>query len=399
MFYGRWQEELGGGTGVILKGPLAKLGWAVRTRKLSGYGSYIRHRGPDGPVADAPPTGLTYAAAGVDRSEVRHALHQLLGAIRYRPPPSHGRAIDLRGHYAGLVRIGHETLAVTTDTVGTKSLLAGEVGSWEEVGEDLVAVNANDLAAVGARPSAFVDCLSIPKPDSERFAAIGRGIERGLRAAGMTLLGGETAVVPEIVGAYDLGGTALGFYPRGRTPITGKTIRAGDSILGIPSSGLHANGFTLVRRLLREKAVSLTAPRPGGERAIGTELLTPTRTYVSITEAVAGLGDVHGFAHISGGGVRNLLRLHPGLSFILDRWPEPSTLFDWIAELGNVAPRELYQTFNMGVGFVIVAGRRGRSELLRRLARAGAPDVLEIGHVERGAGVHLPGLNLDYDEY
>jgi phosphoribosylformylglycinamidine cyclo-ligase len=350
-------------------------------------------------VARPSDTGWTYARSGVDRKSVAESLARLLAQIQTRPSPAHGRAVDLPGHYAGLIRIGRETIAVTTDTVGTKGLLAAEVGAWEGVGEDIVGVNVNDLASVGARPSALVDTLSLSAPDPGVFEQIGRGLARGLRTSGMTLLGGETAVVPELVHGYDLGGTAIGFFPRGRRPVTGAAIRPGDVLIGIPSSGLHANGFTLVRRLLKEGHVDLTAPRPGGRGPIGIELLEPTRIYSPQSEALADRPEVQGFAHLSGGGVRNLARLNGRVAFVLDRWPEIPGLFGWVQSLGGVAPIEMFQTFNMGIGFVVVVRRLHLAETLRRLARSGAPDAAVIGHVERGRGVRLPGPKLEYSGY
>jgi phosphoribosylformylglycinamidine cyclo-ligase len=350
-------------------------------------------------VVPAEPAGWTYARSGVDRGAVSEALARLLAEVRTRGPTSHGRPVELSGHFAGLIRIGRETIAITTDTVGTKSLLAAEVGAWEGVGEDLVAVNANDLAAVGARPSALVDCLSIPEPSPEVFAAIGRGLERGLRRAGMSLLGGETAVVPEIVKGYDLGGTAIGFFPRGRRPVTGARLRPGDLLIGVPSSGVHANGLTLVRRLLKERSVDLTQPRPGGMQPIGLELLRPTRIYTDVSEALAGDTGVRGFAHLSGGGVRNLVRLNPRVRFVLDAWPETPPLFRWIAELGGVAPVQMFETFNMGIGFVIAVRAKRWPLLARRLARAGVPDALPIGRIAKGRGVTVPAYGLEYAGY
>lgn len=335
----------------------------------------------------------------MDRSAVSASLARLLAQVRDRPGPSHGRALDLPGHYAGLLRIGRETLAITTDTVGTKGLLAAEVGEWEGVGEDIVAVNVNDLASVGARPSALVDTISLPSPAPAVFEQLGRGLNRGLKTAGMTLLGGETAVVPELVRGYDLGGTAIGFFPRGRRPVTGASIRPGDIVLGIPSSGVHANGFTLVRRLLREHSIDLARPRPGGPGPVGRELLTPTRIYSPTTEALAGRAEVQGFAHLSGGGIRNLVRLNARVAFVLDRWPRAPSLYDWLRELGGIAPRELFQTFNMGIGFVVVVRPSHLSETLRRMARSGAADAIAIGHVERGRGVHLPAGGVEFSDY
>ena len=346
-----------------------------------------------------PAGGWSYARAGVDRAPVAEALRRLLGEVRFRPPPTSGRRLPLEGHYAGLVRIGHETLAITTDTVGTKTVLAEQRDRWEEVGEDVVAVNVNDLASVGARPAGFVDCISVARVEPERFAAIGRGIDRGLRQARCHLLGGETAVVPDLLTGVDLGGTAFGFYPRGRRPVTGARIRPGDRIVGIPSSGLHANGLTLVRKLLAERHLALDRPRPGATVPLGRELLAPTRIYVGASEALAARPELTGLAHLSGGGVRNLIRLRPGVQFLLDAWPPVPPLFGFLAQAGGIAPDEMFQTFNMGIGFVAVVRPTHLSELLRRLARAGAPDARPIGRVAPGRGVALPELGLRYEAY
>jgi phosphoribosylformylglycinamidine cyclo-ligase len=345
------------------------------------------------------PAGWTYSRAGVDRGAVSTALAALLAETRYRPPTSHGRVLDLPGHYAGLVRIGRETLAITTDTVGTKTLLAEEVGQWEGVGEDLVQVNVNDLAAVGARPSVLVDCVLCARPDPGVFAQIGEGIGRGLRRGRIALVGGETAVVPDIVRGTDLGGTAVGFFPRGRRPVTGARIRVGDVLLGIPSNGFHANGYTLVRRLLREANVDLTKPRRGGTFPLGEELLRPGRIYVDASEALADRATTHAFAHLSGGGVRNLARLHGGVRFELDTWPDPDPLTEWVRDLGSIAPVELYQTFNTGVGFVAVVAASAVKSSLEALRRAGVRDARRVGSVVRGRGVVLPRETVAYSGY
>jgi phosphoribosylformylglycinamidine cyclo-ligase len=351
-------------------------------------------------MADAAEgTGWTYAKSGVDLPARAVALRELLRSVRSRAPPSHGRPVPAPGHFAGLIRIGRETIAVTTDTVGTKVLLAEQLDRWEEVGEDTVAVNVNDLAAVGARAAGLVDTILVAEPSPARFRAIGRGMDRGLRAAECTLLGGETAVVPAIVRGTDLGGTAVGFFPRGRRPVLGGSIRPGDRVLGIPSTGLHANGFTLVRRLLEERSVDLTLPRPGARGPVGPELLAATRIYSRAADALADRPEVHGFAQLSGGGVRNLPRLRPGAEFVLDRWPEVPALFRWVQSLGAVTDEEMFQTFNMGIGFAVVVGREHLAETRRRLARAGAPDAVEIGHVTRGSGVSVPAHGVRYEGY
>jgi phosphoribosylformylglycinamidine cyclo-ligase len=346
-----------------------------------------------------PARTRSYAASGVDLAARARALGRLLRAARYRAPSSHGRPIAAPGHYAGLVRIARETIAITTDTVGTKVLLAEQVGRWEEVGEDLVAVNVNDLAAVGARPAAVVDTVLCGSADGDLFEGIGRGIARGLAAARCSLVGGETALVGEVVRGIDLGATAVGFFPARRRPVLGNGIRPGDRLLGLPASGLHANGFTLVRRLLREAKVRLDVPRAGSSRPLGRELLTPTRTYSELVDAVADLRTVVGLAHISGGGVRNLTRLSSRVRFVLDAWPAVPSLFSWVQQLGGLSDREMFQTFNMGVGFVLVVRPDAEAAVRRRLLRAGSPGAPVVGHVTRGRGVEVVTHGLRYGGY
>jgi len=278
-------------------------------------------------------------------------------------------------------------------------LLAEQVGRWEEVGEDIVAVNVNDLAAVGARPAALVDTILCDQPRPKVFRAIGRGLGRGLREAQCALLGGETAVVPDMVHGIDLGATALGFFPGRRAPVSGAGIRPGDVVVGIPSNGLHANGFTLVRRLLDASDVDLRAPRPGGRGPVGTELLVPTRIYTRPADAVADDPGVGGLAHLSGGGVRNLVRLRPGVSFVLDHWPEVPGVFRWLQKLGSIPEAEMFQTFNMGVGFAVIVRPRRFAQVKSKLARVGVHDAIRIGHVERGDGVTVPQFGLRYEGY
>jgi phosphoribosylformylglycinamidine cyclo-ligase len=335
----------------------------------------------------------------VDRGSISEALRALLAETGYRPPATSGRRLDLPGHYAGLVRIGRETIAITTDTVGTKVRLAEELGEWEGVGEDIVQVNVNDLAAVGARPSVLVDTILCEVPNPKVFAAIGRGLGRGLRKGQISLAGGETAVVPELVRGTDLGGTAVGFFPHGRRPVTGERVRLGDVVLGIPARGFHANGFTLIRRLLRTRRVNLRRARPGGPGPVGSELLRPGRIYVGASEAVAALPSTHGLAHISGGGVRNLVRLRDDVRFELDRWPAPRGEYEWLRELGDLERSEMYQTFNMGIGFVAVVAAPSVEITKLRLSKAGFADVRAVGRVVRGTGVSLPHLGLEYSGY
>ncbi len=340
-----------------------------------------------------------YARAGVDRKATSEAVEALLRGARSTAPAGNGRQLPAPGHYAGLLEIGGTTVAMTTDTVGTKVLLAEATDRWEEIGEDIVGVNVNDLSSVGARPVALVDTLLCPAPDRRRLAALGKGLARGLKKSGCHLLGGETAIVPDLVKGFDAGGTALGYFPGGRPPVLGDRIAAGDVVIGFRSDGFHANGFTLVRSLLAREGVDLRRRRPGARVPLAEELLKPTRIYTRPVEAIADDPAVHGLAHISGGGVRNLTRIAHKLRFDLDRWPAPAGLFEWIVDLGDLDLSEAYETFNMGIGFVAVVAEREATRLLARLKVNGAPDALRVGTVAPGRGVTVPELGLAYTGY
>ena len=176
----------------------------------------------------------------------------------------------------------------------------------------------------------------------------------------------------------------LGAFSRGSASCDGGRIRPSDVILGIPARGFHANGLTLLRRLINEKRVELLRPRPGGRTAHRSRTASPTRIYVRASEAVAPLSQVHGMAHISGGGVRNLARLGIGVGYRLDKWPQPRGVTEWVASLGQLTMEELYQTFNMGIGFVIVVARAADAGATR-VAEAGFADAQPVGEVESWA--------------
>ncbi len=364
---------------------------------VSGQIPHLLRRGDRSRPSVAVP--LTYAGAGVDSKAVGRALGGLLRAARAPAVRGYGRPLLGPGHFSGLLQVGEERLALTTDNVGTKVLLAEQLGSWEGVGEDLVGVNVNDLSAVGARPLALLDYLMLPRPDPKLLATIGKGIGRGLRQAKCALVGGETAIVPDLVRTPDLSGTALGYFPPGRSPLTGRSIRVGDVLVGIPSSGVHANGFTLVRRLLERARTPLDRPLPGERIPFGKALLRPTRIYTSAAEALLDRHLAQGLAHITGGGVRNLSRLHPSVEFTLESWPGARGVFEWIVATSRLPPKELFQTFNMGIGFVATVRRKDLPAALGALAEAGARDARVIGRVSPGRGVRLPSLGIRYEGY
>jgi phosphoribosylformylglycinamidine cyclo-ligase len=343
---------------------------------------------------------VTYAASGVDYSEIRKGVSALVSSVRYRPPPSRGKLEGGIGHYAGIVKVGKMMLALTTDGVGTKVLIAEDLGRWEEVGEDMVAVNVNDLLAAGATSSAMVDYVACRQPDRKVLSAIGRGLNRGLEKGRCALIGGETAVVPEMLNsAFDLSGTALGFYPEGYKPITGEGLKPGDVLIGLTSSGFHSNGYTLVRRLVQDNRLSLSDRIPGEPLPLGRALLRPARIYVPTVEPLVKERTPVALAHVTGGGLRNLVRLNKDVQFVLDGLPEPEGLFAWVAELSKLSAEELYSTFNMGIGFIIGVRPKDENRALATLKRSGEKGARVVGHVERGKGVSLPREGVRYTSY
>jgi phosphoribosylformylglycinamidine cyclo-ligase len=247
--------------------------------------------------------------------------------------------------------MGSFALAMTTDGVGSKVLIANAISKWDTVGIDCIAMNVNDLYAIGAEPIAFVDYLAVEKVDPERAAQIAIGLARGAEISNMTIVGGETASLPEIIRGFDLAGTAIGIVDKDKV-VTGEKIRKGDVLVGVPGSGLHSNGYTLARRIIAESKYTYFDQMPGGKNTIGEELLTPTRIYPEIVELVKEC-DVHGLAHITGSGLLKLRRIS-SLGFEISDPLEPQPIFRFLQEQGNVDDGEMYRTFNMGMGFVVV---------------------------------------------
>lgn len=335
---------------------------------------------------------LTYADAGVDID----AGDRLVGHIgklarRTRRP----EIVAGVGGFAALARVPRgyrEPLLVTcTDGVGTKLRVAFALDRHDTVGVDLVAMSVNDLLTIGAEPLLFLDYFATGRLDVRRGTDLVRGIARGCREAGCSLVGGETAEMPSFYpdGEYDVAGFAVGVVER-RHVIDGRRIRPGDALIALPSSGLHSNGFALARRVLLERAkLRLDRPAPGLRGTLGAELLRPTRIYVRIVRdllAAMPTGTIRGMAHITGGGLPgNLPRVLPADCRAVVRrgtWRVPP-IFPLIQRLGNVAPAEMDRTFNNGVGFVLVVAAKDADRVLARL-RARRTGACRIGVVARG---------------
>ena len=337
-------------------------------------------------------TGRTYREAGVD-IDAGAALVEAIKPLA-RSTQRAGTMGGLGG-FAGLFDLkaaGYRDplIVVSTDGVGTKLKLAIAHGSHEGVGIDLVAMSANDVVVSGAEPLVFLDYFATARLDLPVAEAVLRGIAEGCRQAGCALLGGETAEMPGMYarGDYDLAGFVLGAVERDRV-IDGRTVAAGDAVLGLASSGVHSNGYSLVRRIIEDSGLALDAPAPFEQaRALGDALLAPTRIYVRACLAAIRAGGVKALAHITGGGlVENIPRVVPsGLAVELDpaRWTVPP-VFRWLAETGNVAPIEMARTFNCGIGMVLIVAQDSAAHIARVLSEAGE-NVSTIGRVVAGKG-------------
>ncbi|PSQ58348.1 MAG: phosphoribosylformylglycinamidine cyclo-ligase [Halobacteriales archaeon SW_9_67_25] len=281
--------------------------------------------------------GLTYAGTGVDIDASEAATAALVGA-----------AGEFEGEFAGLVEIGEGYLALATDGVGTKLLVAGAVEDYSTVGIDCIAMNVNDLVAQGVEPVAFVDYLAVEEPDEAVAEAVGEGLRRGAERAGVALVGGETAVMPEVVRGLDIAGACAGLAPAdGLFP---GEAQPGDVLVGWPSSGIHSNGLTLAREAVTREHDYADPFPPAPERTIAAELLEPTRIYTDLLEPLRA-HDARAAAHVTGGGWTNLARMGPH-RYEIETPFDPQPVFEFVQREGGVSDREMHRTFNMGTGFV-----------------------------------------------
>ena len=318
----------------------------------------------------------TYAKAGVDIKKEQGVVKALSAEIK--------RIKELKG-FSGLLELPFDTqhlLAISTDGVGSKVLIAAKLNKWDTIGIDCIAMNVNDVYCVGATPIAFVDYLAMEKPDERIASEVGKGLEEGAEIADIYIVGGETAILPEVVNDLDLSGTCVGYVRKDKV-IRGELIEVGDLVLGMKSSGIHSNGLTLARKVIEGAGLSYNAPfeyKP--ERSIGEELLTPTRIYTEVLELLKRC-EVHGLAHITGSGFLKLRRI-TDLGFDIYDPIEPNPIFKFVQELGNITDEEMYKTFNMGMGFAVVIPKSEEHEATRI---TGGKIVGEVVEKEKGIKV------------
>jgi phosphoribosylformylglycinamidine cyclo-ligase len=350
-----------------------------------------------------PGNGLTYAQAGVDIDAGNRMVDLIKPLVRATRRPGADAEIGGFGGLFDLKACGYRdpVLVAANDGVGTKVKIAIEAGRHDTIGIDLVAMSVNDLVVQGAEPLFFLDYFATGKLSPEMGADVVKGIAAGCIEAGCALIGGETAEMPGLYsgGDYDLAGFAVGAVERDRILPRGD-IKPGDVLLGLPSSGVHSNGYSLVRRIVAKSGLAWDQPAPFAPgQTMGDAFLTPTRLYVKpCLAAIRETGAVKGLAHITGGGFPdNIPRVLPkGLGVSLDlRTIDVPPVFKWLAATGGVAEAEMLRTFNCGIGMVVVvapesaakvhdaffAAGIGSVPVGRVIEAAGEPRVVTIGHL------------------
>jgi phosphoribosylformylglycinamidine cyclo-ligase len=333
---------------------------------------------------------LTYRDAGVDIDAGDEAVRRIAPLARSTHRPE---VLGGIGGFAGFVRVpaGYRepVLVSSTDGVGSKLKVAFMANRHDTVGIDLVAMGVNDLLVHGAEPLYFLDYIGIGRLDPARVEALVRGVAEGCRRAGCALIGGETAELPDLYGLdeYDLAGFAVGVVERDRI-LDGAAVKPGDAVLGLASSGLHSNGYSLARRIVfHVLGLRVDAMLPGTGRTVADELLEPTRIYTGAVRGALAAGGVTAMANITGGGlIGNVPRVLPeGCRVVLRRgaWRVPA-VFETLQTAGHVSEAEMLRTFNLGVGYVVIAREADADGVRQALQRAGET-VWTIGAVVEGA--------------
>ena len=327
-------------------------------------------------MSQSSPAPDAYKGAGVDIAEADAGLRNIVRRIAATWPPGGPGggvgAVQLPiGYFANVIDIGGGAgLAICTDGVGSKAIVARMMQKYDTIGIDCVAMNVNDLLCVGARPLSMVDYIAVEHADAAMLDGLAIGLADGARQAGVSISGGEIAQLRDVVRGFDLVGTAVGTVPLDRI-IVGRDLQPGDRVIGLASSGIHSNGYSLARRVLFEQAglsVTSVLPELGGE--LGEELLRPTFIYVpEILEIIERIPSLGALIHITGDGLLNLPRVEAEIGFVLDNLPPEPAIFGLIERLGGISRGEMFEVYNMGVGFCVVVAASDVDATLAILAR------------------------------
>jgi phosphoribosylformylglycinamidine cyclo-ligase len=339
-----------------------------------------------------------YKSAGVDTAAAQSGLQKIIASIKQTwPPPGALGAVKLDiGYFANVIDIGGIGLAICTDGVGSKTIIAQMTGRYDTIGIDCVAMNVNDVICVGARPISMVDYIAVENADADMLGAIAVGLAAGAKQAGISISGGEISQLKDVIRGFDLIGMAVGIVPLDRI-ITGRDLASGDVIIGIESSGIHSNGLTLARRAFFERArlpIDHVFPELG--IPLGEELLRPTFIYVrEILDIIEEIPTVKALINITGDGLLNLPRVDAAVGFEIDDMPTPPPIFRLIQQYGAVGNAEMFEVYNMGVGFCVLVAEKDRAATLAVLQRHGRRAGV-IGRVieDESKGVYLSAQKL-----
>ncbi len=333
-----------------------------------------------------------YARAGVDTASSGGAVRALVDVLGTIDAGRPSRSVVAGGHYASVLEIAPGLgLALCTDGVGSKVIVAEQAQRYDTVGIDCVAMNVNDLICVGAEPVAMLDYLAVERADADVLAQIGVGLKAGAEQAGVEIPGGEVAQLPELIRGhpsprgFDLTGAAVGLVALEEI-VTGAAVEPGDALIGLPSSGVHSNGLTLARRALLEDGGLALEDRPPelDGASVADVLLQPTVIYVrAVLELLRSDVPVHGLAHITGDGLANLLRLEADVGYAIENPLPVPPVFDLIARNAAVDDGEMHEVFNMGCGFVAVVPE-DRADAASTILAARHPGTRRIGTVSNG---------------
>ena len=336
-------------------------------------------------------SGWTYEKSGVNIDKKSSSIKALVDELNYKRTGI-GQMVRMPGLFASLIDFGDRYITLATDGVGSKLMIAEALNKWDTVGIDCIAMNVNDTICVNAEPTSFVDYIAIDKPDDDITREVGVGLQKGAELSNMEIVGGEIAVLPEIVNGLDLSGTCMGYVAKDKI-ITGDKCTPGDLIVSLKSSGIHSNGLTLARKIVEANNIAWTDHVSGLSKTVGEELLTPTEIYVKQVLEITADHEVHGLVDITGGGLRNILRMAK-CRYVIDDPVKPAPIFKVLQELGEVEDKEIYQTLNMSMGFTIIAPEEAAEDIASKYPNA---DI--VGRVEKGEGVLLEPGNILYDHY
>ncbi len=356
---------------------------------------------------------MTYQGSGVDTDRIERSLTDLTEQFRRTWNVPKGQPGNVRldfGLFANVIEVGNNKgIAITTDGVGSKVLVAQRMGKYDTIGIDCIAMNVNDLLCVGATPLAMVDYIAVQTLDPGCLGELAKGLTEGARRAGISIPGGEIAQVKDVIQSeagkdgegFDLAGSAIGIVDLDRI-IVGERVRAGDAIIGLESNGVHSNGLTLARKAIGSDVSLYDKPFPELGRTLGEELLRPTHIYTQevlpLLDPAQGI-DVKALAHITGDGLLNLSRVPSKVTFVIDTFPSQPPIFSVIQQLGGIADPDMFEVFNMGIGFCLVVPENQADRTLQ-LGTGFGKQAWRLGHVtdrdpeDWEVVIHTPDVRL-----